>query len=171
MLVGGFQHFDYYDNLTFELATMAFGPGIITKLKVSPNSNLYTNFHVGIVPLAGNSTHFPISDTSQARDYNFGGGAESKLECTLNLGSWIGFTFIGSYYWIHTYVGYAGDHYIGILKPSIGLRLFDYLSIGIEHLVYYSDRYTRDFGNFHQVRTEQRVQLTYYFETFKQEKK
>jgi hypothetical protein len=68
-------------------------------------------------------------------------------------------------------VGDSEDHYIGILKPSIGLRLFDYLSIGIEHLVYYSDRYTRDFGNFHEVRTEQRVQLTYYFETFKQQKK
>ncbi|MCX6121078.1 MAG: DUF3943 domain-containing protein [Ignavibacteriales bacterium] len=171
MLLGGFQHFDYYDNLTFELATIAFGPGIITKLKVSPNSNLYTNFHVAIVPLAGNSTHFPISDTSQARDYNFGGGAESKLECTLQLGSWVSFKLLGSYYWIRTYVGYAGDHYIGILKPSIGVRLFDKLSIGVEHLVYYSDRYTRDYGNFHDVRTEQRIQLTYYFENFKQEKK
>jgi hypothetical protein len=170
MLVGGFQHFDYFDNKTFELATFGFGPGIITKLKVSPNSNLYTNFHVGVVPLAGNSTRFG-PDTTQLRDYNFGGGVESKFECTLNLGSWIGFTFIGSYFWIHTYVGDVEDHYIGILKPSIGFKLFDYLSIGIEHLVYYSDRYTRDYGNFHQVRTEQRVQLTYYFETFKQQKK
>jgi len=169
MLVGGFQHFDYYDNKTFELGTIGFGPGIITKLKVSPNSNLYTNFHIGIVPLAGNSTRFG-PDTSQLRDYNFGGGAESKLECNLNLGSRIGFTLIGSYFWIHTYVGYPGDHFIAILKPSIGLRLFDKLSIGIEHLVYYSDRYTRDYGNFHQVRTEQRVQLTYYFENFKQQK-
>jgi len=170
MLVGGFQHFDYYDNKTFELATIAFGPGIITKLKVSPNSSLYTNFHIALVPFAGNSTRFG-PDTTQIRDYDFGGGAESKLECTVNLGSWIGFTFIGSYYWFHAWVGDEEDHYIGILKPSIGLRLFDYLSIGIEHLVYYSDRYTRNFGNFHEVRTEQRVQLTYYFENFKQEKK
>ena len=169
MLVGGFQHFDYYDNKTFELATIGFGPGIITKLRVSPNSNLYTNFHVGAVPFAGNSTHFG-PDTSQFRDYIYGGGAESKFECTLNLGSWIGFTFIGSYFWFHAFVGDAEDHFIGILKPSIGLRLFNNLSIGVEHLVYYSDRYTRDYGNFHQVRTEQRVNLTLYFENFKQQK-
>jgi hypothetical protein len=170
MLVGGFQHFDYFDNKTFELGTIGFGPGIIGKLQVSPNSNLYTNLHVGVVPLAGNSTRFG-PDTTQLRDYNYGGGAELKLECYLNLGSYLGFTFTGYYFWIRTYVGYAGDHFIGILKPSIALRLFNNLSIGVEHLVYYSDRYTRDYGNFHQVRTEQRVNLTLFFENFKQQKK
>jgi hypothetical protein len=169
ILFGGFQHFDYYDNKTFELATIGLGPGIITKLQVSPNSNLYTNLHVGIVPFAGNSTRFG-PDTTQVRDYNFGGGAETKLECTLNLGSWIGFTLKGDYFWFHTYVGDVEDHFIGILKPSIGLRLFKNLSIGIEHLVYYSDRYTNDYGNYHQVRTEQRINLTLYFENFKQQK-
>jgi hypothetical protein len=170
MLVGGFQHFDYFDNKTFELATFGFGPGTISKLQISPNSNIYTNFHVGIVPLAGNSTHFG-PDTTQLRDYNFGGGLETKLEGTLNLGSWVNFTLMGYYFWIHTFVGYAGDHFIGILKPSIVLRLFNNLSIGVEHLVYYSDRYTLNFGDFHQVRTEQRVFLTLYFENFKQQKK
>jgi hypothetical protein len=170
MLGGGFQHFDYFDNKTFELATFGFGPGIVTKLHVNTNSNLYTNFHIGIVPLAGNSTRFG-PDTLQLRDYNFGGGAEIKFESTLNLGSWVGFSLVGYYFWIHTYVGDAEDHYIGILKPSIGLKLFNNLSIGFEHLIYYSDRYTRDYGNFHQVRTEQRIQLTLYFENFKQQKK
>jgi len=122
------------------------------------------------VPLAGNSTRFG-PDTLQLRDYNFGGGAEIKFESTLNLGSWVGFSLVGYYFWIHTYVGDAEDHYIGILKPSIGLKLFNNLSIGFEHLIYYSDRYTRDYGNFHQVRTEQRIQLTLYFENFKQQKK
>jgi hypothetical protein len=170
MLVGGFQHFDYFDNKTFELATIGFGPGVITKLRVGQNGNLYTNFHVGVVPLAGNSTRFG-PDTTQIRDYNFGGGAETKLECNLNLGSWIGFSCTGYYFWLHSYVGDAEDHFIGIIKPSIGIRLIDYFSIQFEHLVYYSDRYTRDYGNYHEVRTEQRVQLTYYFENFKQEKK
>ena len=170
MLVGGFQHFDYFDNKTFELGTIGFGPGIITKLQVSHNTNLYTNVNIGVVPLAGNSTRFG-PDTTQLRDYNYGGGAESKLECTLNIGSRVGLSLVGYYFWIHTYVGDAEDHYIGIVKPGIGVRLFNNLSIGIEHLVYYSDRYTRDFGNFHQVRTEQRVNLTLLFENFKQQKK
>jgi hypothetical protein len=170
MLVGGFQHFNYFDNKTYELATIAFGPGIVTKLPVGSKSNLYTNLHVGVVPFAGNSTFYG-PDTSQFRDYNYGGGAEVKLESTLNLGSWINFTFIGYYFWVHTYVGHAGDHYIALVKPRMALKLFNNLSIGVEHVAYYSDRYTRDFGDFHQLRTEQRIFLQLYFETFKQQRK
>jgi hypothetical protein len=68
-------------------------------------------------------------------------------------------------------VGHAGDHYIGLIKPRIALKLFNNLSVGFEHLVYYSDRYTRDYGAFHQVRTEQKVFLQLYFESFKKEAK
>ncbi len=170
MLMGGFQHFNYFDNKTFELATIAFGPGVITMLPLSPSSTLFTSAHVGVVPFAGNST-FRGPDTSQFKDYNFGGGAEAKLESTLNLGSWVNVTFIGYYFWVHTYVGNAGDHYVGLIKPRIGVKLFSYLSIGFEHQVYYSDRYTRDFGNFHQLRTEQKIILTLTFEDFKHQKK
>jgi hypothetical protein len=170
MLLGGFQGFNYFDNMTFELATIGFGPGIITKLKVSQNSNLFTNLLVGVIPLAGNSTHFALTDTSQSRDYNFGGGADIKLESTLQIGPWVNFTFIGYYFWIHTYVGYAGDHFIGLIKPRIEFTLFNNISIGVEHLVYYSDRYTRDYGDFHQVRTEQRVFLSLFLESFKKQK-
>jgi len=171
VLLGGFQHFNYFDNRTFELATIAFGPGVVSKLTIGKNSALYTTAHVGVVPFAGNSTHFPISDTSQYRDYNYGGGAEAKLESTLNLGGWANFTFVGYYFWVHTFVGAAGDHYIGLIKPRVEVRLFNNFSVGFEHLVYYSDRYTQDYGNFHIIRTEQKVILSLYFESFKKEKK
>jgi len=166
ILVGGFQHFNYFDNKTFELATIAFGPGIATKLPIGSTSILYTNLHIAVVPLAGNSTFYG-PDTTQFRDYNYGGGAEAKLESTLNLGSWVSFTFIGYYFWVHTYVGHTGDHLIGLVKPRVTLRLFSNLSIGVEHSAYYSDRYTNDYGNFHKVRTEQKVFLSLYLESFK----
>jgi hypothetical protein len=165
MLVGGFQHYNYFDNKTFELGAIAFGGGIISKLPLSMSSNLFSNIHLGIVPFAGNSGRFG-PDTSEFRDYNYGGGLEGKLESTLNLGSWAGITFIGYYYWIHTYVGVAGDHFIGLIKPRIAVRLFNNLSIGFEHLVYYSDRYPRDFPSIHFVRTEQKIFLSLYLEAF-----
>lgn len=170
LLIGGFQHFNYFDNYTFELATIAFGPGIVSSVRLGKNSALYTTMHVGVVPFAGNSTFYG-PDTSQVRDYNYGGGAEAKLESTLNLGGWANFTFIGYYFWVHTFVGNAGDHYIGLIKPRVSVKLFGDLSIGFEHLVYYSDRYTRDDGAFHQIRTEQKLFLQLYFEDFKREKK
>jgi hypothetical protein len=169
MLIGGFQHYDFWDNKTFELGTIAFGGGMISKLRVSENSNLYFDLHLGIVPLAGNSTRLG-PDTSQFRDYNFGGGAEGKLETTLNLAGWASVTFRGFYYWIHTYVGNAGNNFIGIIKPSVAFRIVSNLSLGFEQVVYYCDRYPRDFHNVHDVRTEQKVFLQLYIDNFKQQR-
>jgi hypothetical protein len=169
MLIGGFQHYDFWDNKTFELGTIAFGGGLISKLPIGANSNLYWDVHLGIVPLGGNSTRLG-PDTSQFIDYNYGGGMETKFESTLNLGGWASVTFRGYYYWIHTYVGFAGDNFIGIIKPSIAFRVVDNLSLGFEQLVYYSDRYPRDFPNVHDVRTEQKVFLQFYVDNFKHEK-
>jgi len=169
MLIGGFQHYDFWDNKTFELGTIAFGGGMISKLPVSSSSNLYFDVHLGIVPLAGNSTRLG-PDTSQFRDYNYGGGAEGKLETTLNLGGWVSVTFRGYLYWIHTYVGYAGDNFIGIIKPSVAFRIAGNFSLGFEQLVYYSDRYPRDFPYIHNVQTEQKIFLQFYIDNFKQER-
>ena len=175
MLIGVFQHYDYWDNWTFEMGTMAFGPGIISKMPVSANSDLYFDVHLGIVPFAGNSSQLG-PDTSQFRDYNFGGGAEGKLAATLNLGGWASVTLRSYYYWIHTYVGFSGDNYVGgnnyvaILKPSVQFSLFDNLSVGFEHLIYYDDRYASGYPATFNVRTEQKIFLQYYIENFKQER-
>jgi hypothetical protein len=166
VLAGVFQHYDYWDNNTFELGTMAFGAGVVTKLPVTKNSQFYTTIHLNIVPLAGNSTQYG-PDTSQFRDYNYGGGLGGKIENTLELGKRASATFIGYYYWIHTYVGHKGDHYLGLIRPRFELRMIRNLSLGFEHLVYYSDRYPTDFPSIHKVRTEQRVYLKMYFEQFK----
>ncbi len=166
MLIGGFQHYDFWDNNTFELGTIAFGPGMICRLPVNANSNLYFDLHLGIVPLGGNSTQLG-PDTSQFRDYNYGGGAEGKLEAGLILAGWASVKIRSNYYWIHTYVGIAGDNYIGIVRPSVVFRLVDNLSLGFEHLVYYSDRYASGFPGAITVRTEQKVFLQYYIENFK----
>jgi hypothetical protein len=166
MLVGLFQHYDFWDNKTFELGTIAFGGGVVSKLPLSNNLNFYTTAHINIIPLAGNSTRYG-PDTSQFRDYNYGGGMGAKVENTLELGRAASATFIGYYYWIHTYVGHKGDHYIGLIRPRFELRIINNFSLGFEHLVYYSDRYAADFHPIHLVRTEQRIYLKVYFEQFK----
>lgn len=168
-LVGAFQHYDFWDNKTFELGTIAFGGGVVSKMSLSENSNLYLDLQLGLVPLAGNSTQLG-PDTSQFRDYNYGGGGETKFETTLNLGAWVNLTFRGYYYWIHTYVGIAGESFVGIIKPSVAFRILGNFSLGFEHLVYYTDRYPRDFPDFHDVRTEQRIFLQYYVDNFKQQR-
>ncbi|MGA2298044.1 MAG: DUF3943 domain-containing protein [FCB group bacterium] len=170
MVIGGFQHYNYFDNTTFELGAIGLGPGIMSKYPLSRESYLFTNFHLAIVPLAGNSTRLG-PDTTQVRDYNFGGGAEGKIECGLNL-NWASIQFIGYYFWIHTYGGTAGvdikgNNYIGIIRPRITFRIIRNLNIGFEQMVYYSDRYTANFGDYHAVRTEQRIYLMLNVGNFK----
>jgi hypothetical protein len=166
MLVGLFQHYDYWDNKAFELGTMAFGGGVVSKLPLTKNSQLYTTIHLSVVPFAGNSTRYG-PDTSQFRDYNYCGGLGGKIENTLELGRAASATFIGYYYWLRTYVGHKGDNYIGLIRPRIEIRVVKNFSLGLEHLVYYSDRYPSDFHPIHIVQTEQRIYLKIYFEQFK----
>jgi hypothetical protein len=165
-LVGIFQHMDYFDNKTFELATFAFGPGIISEIPFSHNSSLYTNLHIGIVPFGALSNRFG-PDTTQIGDFDFDGGAQMSLETTYNIGGWVGLTFTGYYWWMHTYHGIAGNSYIGLIKPRIAVKIYDNMSIGFEQLVYYSDRYPKDFTSVHSVRTEEKVFFQLFIEQFK----
>ncbi len=166
MLTGLFQHMNYFDNKTFELGTFGFGYGIISKLPMSKSTSLYTNLHLNIVPFGALSGRFG-PDTSQVRDYDFAGGAEAKLESTFNFGGWVNLTFIGYYWWMHTYAGVAGNSYIALIKPRITFKIFNNVSLGFEHLIYYSDRYPRDFPSVHSVRTEQKIFVQIFFEEFK----
>jgi hypothetical protein len=166
MLAGLFQQMNFFDNKTFELGTIAFGPGIISKLPLSERTSLYTNLHLDIMPF-GALSGLLVTDTSQFRDYNYGGGAEFKIESTFNIGGWAGITFIGYYWWFHTFVGVAGNSYIALIKPRIAFNLFSNVSIGFEQLVYYSDRSPRDFPEVHNVRAEQKIFVSIFLEEFK----
>jgi Domain of unknown function (DUF3943) len=163
ILVGAFQYYDYWDNKTFELGAIAFGGGAFSKLPLGGTSELYTNIHLGVIPFAGNSTHFG-PDTTQYRDYNFGDGLEGKFEMTLNMSKYATASMIFYYFIIHTYVGFPGDNFIGIMKPRITVSLYKGLSIGAEHFVYYNDRYLKNYPSIHSVRTEQKLFLLLYIE-------
>jgi len=164
-LVGLFQHFDYWDNKAFELCTMSFGGGIITMLPLAKGTNLYIDAHLAAIPFAGNSTQTG-PDTSQVRDYNFGGGAQAKCAITLNVNGVVSATLLSYYYWIHTYVGLSGNNYIGIIKPRIELHLFSIVGIGFEQRVYYENRYLHYFPAMNKVHTQQTLFLTLYFADF-----
>ena len=170
MLAGLFQHMNFFDNKTFELGTIGFGPGIVTKLLVGKTSSLYTNLHVNLVPFGALSNRFG-PDTTQVKDYNYGYGAQTKLECNFNVGGWLGLSFMGYYWWMHMFESIPGnvlgENYVAVIKPAISFKLYNNLSIGFEHFIYYSDRYPRDYASVHSVRTEQRIYLQLFLEEFK----
>ena len=162
-LIGGFQHYDYWDNKLFELGSIGFGVGIIARTPVQQHSNIYSAVHFAIVPLAGNSTRYG-PDSSQFRDYNFGGGLEGKIEETFNINQWASSGFTGYYYYIHTYSGLPGNSLLGIIKPKLSIQLYKNLSVGFEQQIYHNDRYLNHVDNLHVTRTEQKFYLLLYLE-------
>jgi hypothetical protein len=158
MLIGLFQHMNFFNNRSFELGTIAFGPGVLSKLPISGTSYLFTNLHVAIVPFAGLSRRFGPENTL-TRDYSYGGGAEMTLESTFNIGGWADLTFLGYYWWFHAYIGDAGNSYLGLIKPRVSFKLLDNVSIGFEHLIYNSHSIPRDFPSVHSIRTEEKLFL------------
>jgi hypothetical protein len=165
-LIGLFQHYDYWHNDIFEVASFGFGGGFITNKPVGRHSNIYSNLHIAVVPLAGNNTQFgPVE--SEFRQYNFGGGLEAKLEETLNLNKWATIGFTGFYYWIHTYNGLPGNSLVGIFKPAVAVRLHKNLRIGFEHHIYRNDRFHKGSANLHITRTEQKLFLQLFLEDSK----
>jgi len=119
--------------------------------------------HVAAVPLAGSITRLTI-DTSEVRDYPFGGGWQARIEERLNIGKWLSIGFNGYYYWIHNYEGSNGKSQIGILKPLINLRIINNVSIGFEHHIYYDNRSTDENTKMRLERTEQKIYLQFFFE-------
>ena len=163
LLVGGFQYYDYWDNSKFELGTIGFGAGVVSKLPLSKTSNLYSSIHVALVPFGGNSTKFVI-DTTQVRDYNFVGGVETRFETTVNLSTYATATLRYNFYWMHTYVGVAGNNFVQILKPRITVRVYKNLSIGCEAQLYYNDLYQRGMPSVHSIQVEQKAFILFYLE-------
>ncbi|MDB5022536.1 MAG: hypothetical protein JWP78_291 [Mucilaginibacter sp.] len=163
VLYGAFQYYDYWDNKTFELGAIGFGGGLITKYPISKTINLYTNFHLSAIPLAGNSTRYG-PDTSQVRDYTYNDGLSAKFETTLNVGKYASVSVSYYYYILHTIVGPMGNNYVAILRPRLNVQIYKNLSLGFEHFQYYDDRYLKNFSPVFSVRTEQKIYLTYFLE-------
>jgi hypothetical protein len=162
ILGGIFQQFDYWNNKVFEVGSLGFGPGIISRINIGANSNLYSGLHFAAVPLAGYTTRFG-PDTSEFRDYPFGGGFEGRIEERFNIGKWLSLGFNGYYYWIYNYEGSKGKSRIGILKPIMTLRLFNNTSLGFEHHIYYDNGFITDLASLHLKRTEQKIFLQFFF--------
>jgi Domain of unknown function (DUF3943) len=162
MLIGAYQNYNYFDNRLFEIYSLSFGGGAMTRCMFTRNVNLYTNCYLGLVPFSGNSTQLGPQLT-QVRDYNYTGGLETMIEGKLNINDRVNLDFTGYYYWLHTYVGTSGNNYVGLLKPSVSFRIYRNLNLGFEQTLYLSNR-SGSFSESVEMRnTEQRISLMYCF--------
>lgn len=163
LLFGLFQYFDYWNNKSFEMGSLGFGPGLLSRVDLATRTKLYSGVHFALVPIAGNNTRFG-PDSLKYRDYNFGGGMEAKIDETFHFSKWLTLGVAGYYYWIYEYEGLKGKSRVGILKPRIALRIFPNTKLGFEHHVYWHNRFVNNLPALQQVRTEQKLYLQIDFE-------
>jgi len=169
MALGGFQHYDYYDTKAFELSTIAFGPGMISRLRIGKIADLDLNLHLAYVPFAGSSVG-PVTDTSFYRDYRFANGWEGKLETALTIGKYGTLSLWYSYYFIHAFdntgkdvppVNSLGNNYIHALRPRLAVHVYRSMSVGLEQIVYWNDHFQASYPALHYTQTEQRLFLMF----------
>jgi len=168
MLFGVFQHYDYWNTDSFEIGTIGFGPGAVTKLPLGNKGYFHNEIHIAGVPLAGNNNGKTVQSSEQNTDfhaYSYSGGAELKYETALNWG-WgeIGAEYY--FYWLHTYVGEAGTNQINILRPRISVKLLKALNVGFEYLWYNRNDFKTNGSNLHITTGEQRIYLQLDFVNF-----
>jgi hypothetical protein len=162
IMAGGFQHFDYWDNTVYQVSSIGFGGGIVSQLPLMQNITMESVVHLAIVPLGAVSS--PYVDVGD-RHYAYGGGMQAKLENIFDLG-WGNLTTDYFFYWIHTYIGAAGNNVIGIFKPRLGVHVYRNLSVGCEYLVYQRMGYFVNYPNFYSIHTEQKVYVMLNLENF-----
>lgn len=163
LLTGAFQYYDYWDTRNFELGALGFGSGVFSRLPLSRQINLYTNAHLGLTPLAGNSSRF-APDSLGLRNYVFAHGLQGKIESTLSLSRYATLAFVYYHFWLHTFEGLKGSNSIGIVRPRVTVRLAKSLSLGYEHFGYATHRTLQDFPGQRSVITEQKIFLQLFLE-------
>lgn len=172
MLVGGFQHYDYYDAKAFELSTIAFGPGVISRVPLGKNASFNLNLHAGLVPFAGSSVG-PVTDTSFYRDYRFSYGWEGKVETSLDIPKYGTLSLWYYHYFIHSFnntgkddppVNSLGNNFITVFRPRLTVHVYKTVSVGLEQIIYFNDHYQPPFGPLHYTQTEQRIFVMFNWE-------
>ncbi len=163
VMTGFFQYYDYWNTRNFDLGALGFGGGVLTRLPLSRQVNLYNNVHLGVIPLAGNSTRF-APDENGLRDYVYTSGLHAKLESILNLGGHASLAFVYYHYWLKTIEGLEGHNSIGIVRPRVTVGLFKNVSLGYEHFGYTTRRILEDYPTQRSVITDQKIFLQIFLE-------
>ncbi len=140
MLIGMFQHFDYYNSTYYEIAANSLGAGIIYKFPTVSDVTFESSLHIaGIVLGGGNNVPEAYkyeADGTAYRDYNFGMGFANKFETFLGFQN-KGYLFLGLYnFSIYTIDGANGHDNLIIFNPRIAVNLTKSTDIGFEMKYY-----------------------------------
>ena len=161
-MIGLFQHFDYLNNPVYTLGATAIGLGTIFQ---SENRAFVGTAHLsGILMGATNSVYaeqYKVASLDSSRAYNFGSGAQVRVEFNYRIG--IVRLFAGYHlYYLHTIQGAPGEEILGLFRPKILVGLWDGIALGLEYGIYHRNgRYHGLFPDIHLRSNEQKIYFAY----------
>ncbi len=137
MLLGMFQHFDFFSNVYYKIGANSLGAGIIYKFPAVDDVDFESGMHVGWIVLGGGSNIKEAfkyeADGTAYRDYNYGTGFTYKFESLLTLKG-KGYLSLGLYnYKIYTLDGADGEDNLLMFTPRIAVALSPNTNIGFEY--------------------------------------
>lgn len=142
MLIGAFQHYDFFNNKNYKLAAQSLGGGIIYELPNIGNTKVETSLHFAGIVLGGGSNPPEVwayePDSTAWRDYNFGLGFTTKFETILS--TKFGYLFIGfNLFRIFNVSGADGNDQLLTIYPRLVVKAAKQLNFGLEYNYYLRD--------------------------------
>jgi Domain of unknown function (DUF3943) len=163
MLIGGFQHYDYWNVDSFQIGTIGLGGGLLTRLRFE-RGFFQNDIHIAGVPLGASNTRKvnPEELNPGFKNYTYSGGAEMKVGTLLNLE----YAAVGAeyyIYWLHTFVGDPGNNYIRIFRPRVSGRIYRNINLAYEYFLYKRDDTNGPLPTIRVKTHEQRLYLLFDF--------
>ncbi len=160
ILVGLFQHYDFFDNTTYKVGGISFGAGLLTLYKTLGNKSLATVIHLNVMPLGATNSEYSAFGE---KEYNFTAGVNMKFEGTFDLG-WGDALVNYNLYYMHTLVGAPSNEFVGLLRPRIRVKIYKGLGVGAEYVFYHREGYYKNYPDVFVRNNESKLFVYYNFE-------
>ena len=153
------QLFDYADNNTYEVGSMAFGVALRSRWNLSDKLQLHSLLQPNLTV-----TSAIISEYAgfTGRSYDFGSGFGLRA-----IGSLTSTRFEGQLgyrgFFTHTMNGAKGNQIVHFAFANAGYRMWRGLGVSAEYILYMRDSYYQEYPDIHRRNPEFRLGLRFYF--------
>jgi hypothetical protein len=136
-VLAAYQHFDYLDNEAYTFGGQSFGANFISRFAVGRDVVARTTLGVnGILLGATKVDYFDIS----GREYDYGPGAGVKIVAVLARNGRDIVTLAHDSYAIHSVNGGATNSWDSFTRAKLDVPFRTYFGLGVEYVLYHSER-------------------------------
>jgi hypothetical protein len=157
-LLAAYQHYDYYNNNSFEFGGQSVGATLLSQVKTDQDFEVRTQLDMNVLLLGGTKSDYI---NFSGRTYDFGPGLGFKFGATFSVKG-RPFLILGhDQYWVHSMNGTAAEHYITGSQVRVDVPLPENLSVSVDYSLYTADRDYRDFPDVYSRIPELRTALAF----------